>query len=186
MGCQGQLGRFFEKTSHEKSVELGKGRGTPRACRYDELEHRRNITTLSIAPTGTISLIAGCSSAIEPIFSPVTYRYDNTGAKEMRHPYANKSWFRCASDLSWEKHVGMQAIFQPYIDSAISKTVNFSKTATKEDVTNAYMAAWRSGCKGITVYRDFERECHRRNGCLAKRGSARVRQGSRSQNTRHS
>jgi ribonucleoside-diphosphate reductase alpha chain len=149
-----KLGRFFEKTAHEKSVELGKVRGTPKACRYEELEHRRNVTTLSIAPTGTISLLAGCSSSIEPIFSAVTYRYDNTGAKEIRHPYAKKSWFKCASDLSWEEHVGMQAAFQPYIDSAISKTINFPKEATKEDIANAYMRAWKDGCKGITVYRD--------------------------------
>ena len=149
-----KLGRFFEKTSHEKSVELGKERGTPKSCRYEELEHRRNVTTLSIAPTGTISLIAGCSSSIEPVFSAVTYRYDNTGAKELHHQHAKKSWFRCSADLSWEEHVGMQAAFQPYIDSAISKTVNFPNSATKKDVANAYMTAWKSGCKGITVYRD--------------------------------
>ncbi len=149
-----KLGRFFEKTSHEKSVALGQERGTPKACRYDELEHRRNVTTLSIAPTGTISLLAGCSSSIEPVFSAVTYRYDNTGAKEMRHSYAKKSWFRCSSDLSWEEHVGMQSAWQPYIDSAISKTINFANEATEEDIANAYMTAWKSGCKGITVYRD--------------------------------
>lgn len=149
-----KLGRFFEKTSHEKSVALGQERGTPKACRYDELEHRRNVTTLSIAPTGTISLLAGCSSSIEPVFSAVTYRYDNTGAKEMRHPYAKKSWFRSSSDLSWQEHVGMQAAWQPYINSAISKTINFTNQATEEDIANAYMTAWKSGCKGITVYRD--------------------------------
>jgi ribonucleoside-diphosphate reductase alpha chain len=149
-----RMGRFFQKASHEKSVELGKNRGTPKACNYEELEHRRNVTTLSIAPTGTISLLAGCSSAIEPIFSAVTYRYDNTGAKEIRHSYAKKSWFRCASDLGWEEHVGMQAAFQPYIDSAISKTINFPNSATVKDVANAYMMAWKSKCKGITVYRD--------------------------------
>ena len=149
-----KLGRLFEKTSHEQSVKLSQDRGTPKSCRYEELEHRRNVTTLSIAPTGTISLLAGCSSSIEPVFSATTFRYDNTGAKEMRHPYAKKSWFKCASDLSWQEHVGMQAAFQPHIDSAISKTVNFPNDATEEDVANAYMSAWKSGCKGITVYRD--------------------------------
>lgn len=118
-----KIGRFFEKTSHEKSVALGKERGTPKSCRYEELEHRRNVTTLSIAPTGTISLLAGCSSSIEPVFSAVTYRYDNTGSREMKHKYSNKSWFKCSSDLNWEEHVQMQAAFQPHIDSAISKCV---------------------------------------------------------------
>ena len=149
-----KLGRFMQQTSHDKSVELGKERGTPKACKYDELEHRRNVTTLSIAPTGTISLLAGCSSAIEPVYSAVIHRYDNTGAKEIRHSHANRSWFRSAADLSWEEHVNMQAAFQPYIDSAISKTINFSNEATIEDVRNAYLLAWERGCKGITVYRD--------------------------------
>ena len=149
-----RMGRFFQKTAHEKSVELGKERGTPGACKYDELEHRRNVTTLSIAPTGTISLIAGCSSAIEPIFSAVTYRYDNTGQYEIPHPQKNKKFFRCASDLNWEEHVGMQSSFQPYIDSAISKTINFPNSATIKDVADAYMFAWKNKCKGITVYRD--------------------------------
>lgn len=149
-----KVGRFFEKTSHDKSVELAEDRGTPKSCNHDELECRRNVTTLSIAPTGTISLLAGCSSSIEPIFSAITYRYDNTGAKEIRHPYAKKSWFKCASDLTWEQHVGMQSAFQPYVDSAISKTINFPNEATKEDVANAYLMAWKNGCKGITVYRD--------------------------------
>ncbi|HEC63888.1 MAG TPA: hypothetical protein ENI23_01185, partial [bacterium] len=147
-----KVGRFFQKTAHEKSVELGKERSVPRSCRYDELEHRRNVVTLSIAPTGTISLIAGCSSSIEPIFSATTYRYDNTGAKEIHHPYASKPWFRCATDLTWQEHVGMQAAFQSYIDNSISKTVNLLNSATKEDVANAYMEAHKSGCKGITVY----------------------------------
>lgn len=149
-----KMGQFFKKTAHKKSVELGRDRGTPRSCRYEELEYRRNVVTLSIAPTGTISLIAGCSSSIEPIFSATTYRYDNTGAKEMHHPYATKSWFKCASDLSWQEHIKMQATFQIHIDNSISKTINFPSSATKEDVKNAYITAWESSCKGITIYRD--------------------------------
>ncbi len=154
IGVAQKVGRFFQKTAHEKSVQLGIERGTPRACHYDELEHRRNVVTLSIAPTGTISLLAGCSSSIEPIFSAITYRYDNTGTKEIRHPHANKSWFKCALDLSWKEHISMQAVFQGYIDNSISKTINLSNSATKEDVADAYMMAWEQKCKGITVYRD--------------------------------
>ena len=149
-----RVGRFFEKTAHEKSVELGKERGTPLSCRFDELEHRRNTTTLSIAPTGTISLLASCSSSVEPVFSAKIFRYDNTGQYEIDHPHAKKSYFRCASNLKWEEHVDMQAAFQPHIDSAISKTINLPNEATKEDIAAAYMRAWESGCKGVTVYRD--------------------------------
>ena len=53
-----------------------------------------------------------------------------------------------------EQHVKMQAIWQKYVDSSISKTINLPSTATVEDVQNAYMLAWELGCKGTTVYRD--------------------------------
>ncbi len=149
-----KLGKFFQEISHNKSVELGKERGTPKTCRYDELEHRRNVTILTIAPTGTISIIAGCSSSIEPIFSSTIHRYDNTGYKEIKHPMANKKHFKCASDLTWKQHVDIQAVFQSYIDASISKTANLPNNATIQDVFGTYMYAYKNKCKGITIYRD--------------------------------
>lgn len=155
-----KLAKFFADESHAKSVELGKERGTPKACKYDELENRRNVTTISIAPTGSISLIAGCSSSIEPIFSASVTRTDNTGEYQMDHPDAETDYFRCAvggekkNAVNWEDHVDMQASFQQYCDSGISKTINMENNATREDVAAAYMRAWKSKCKGITVYRD--------------------------------
>lgn len=149
-----ELGRFFEQNAHNKSVELGKIRGTPKACQYSELEFRRNVTTISIAPTGTISLLANCSSSIEPIFSKTIFRYDNTGQYQMEHPDAKKEYFRCASDLSLIEHVDMQSVFQKHCDSGVSKTCNAPNSATIQDVADAYMHAWKSGTKGITIYRD--------------------------------
>lgn len=156
-----RLMSFFEKTAHEKSVSLGKERGTPKCCQYKELEFRRNITTTSIAPTGTISLLAGCSSSIEPIFSAVIFRHDNTGTYEMKHPDFDKKWFACALDndggpkeVKYKEHIEVQAAFQRHCDSGISKTINMPSTATIEDVKNAYMLAWEMGCKGITIYRN--------------------------------
>lgn len=156
-----KLMKFFSDTAHLKSVELAKERGTPKNCKYKELEFRRNITTTSIAPTGTISLLAGCSSSIEPIFSPVIFRHDNTGTYELKHPDADKEWFACALDgdggpreVTYQNHILMQASFQKYCDSAISKTINLPSTATKEDVKNSYLMAWSHGCKGITIYRN--------------------------------
>ncbi len=155
-----KLGGFLASEAHAKSVQLGKERGTPKSCRYDKLEYRRNATTISIAPTGSISLIAGCSSSIEPVFSAVTYRQDNTGEYEIRHPDADSEFFRCAvggeylHKVSWQEHVDMQSVFQSNCDSGISKTINMNSDATIEDVADAYMRAWKGKCKGITVYRD--------------------------------
>lgn len=157
-----KLCKFFKDITHEKSVELAKERGTPKACQHRELNYRRNATTLSIAPTGSISLLAGCSSSIEPVYAPITHRSDNTGKYKMPHEDSDKPYFRCAVDkeqdgqreVSWEQHIAMQAAFQKHVDSGISKTINMPASATRDNVAQAYIQAWKSGCKGITIYRD--------------------------------
>jgi ribonucleoside-diphosphate reductase alpha chain len=154
--------KFFYDQSHTESVQLGKLRGTPPACQFAELDYRRNVTLLTIAPTGSISLLAGCSSSVEPIYSPIIHRSDNTGHYTIPHPDSDKSYFRCAVDkeqngkreVTWKQHVDMQAAFQKYCCSGVSKTINLPSSATKEDVMQAYLYAYQSGCKGITVYRD--------------------------------
>lgn len=152
----------------------------------------RNATITTIAPTGTISIISGSSSGVEPLFAVNYYRQvlDNTKLIEM-HPcfvkrakeegfYSEelmrkvaesgsiqhlteipehiKRVFRVAHDISPEFHVKMQAAFQKYTDNAVSKTINFSHEATKEDVKTAYLLAYKLGCKGITIYRDRSRD----------------------------
>jgi ribonucleoside-diphosphate reductase alpha chain len=109
----------------------------------------------------TGSQIAGCSSAIEPIFSPITYRKDNTGSYKIDHEKADKNYFRCAIDpedkgreVHWKQHVEMQSAFQKHIDGSIAKTINMSNSVTKEDVAEAMKMAWKNECKGITVFRD--------------------------------
>jgi len=62
--------------------------------------------------------------------------------------------FKTANEIDWRAHVDMQAIWQPYISNSISKTINMPEEATVEDVEAAYMYAWKSGCKGITIYRN--------------------------------
>jgi ribonucleoside-diphosphate reductase alpha chain len=157
-----KLIRFFRHESHKMSVELGQEKGTPKSCQFKELDFRRNATTLSIAPTGSISLLAGCSSSIEPVFAPMTYRYDNTGSYAMPHPESDKPYFRCALDkegkgkreIKWQEHVAMQIAFQKHVDSGISKTINMPNSATEQDIAAAYLMAWKGGCKGLTIYRD--------------------------------
>ncbi len=139
----------------------------------------RNATVSTVAPTGTISILAGASSGIEPIFSGVFYRNVLGGKRLMEvHPAVKKvlkqrglssppnerslarmmgSAWRPAREISVESHVEMQAAFQRHSDSAVSKTINLPKSSTPEDIGRAYLSAHQKGCKGITVYRDQSR-----------------------------
>jgi ribonucleoside-diphosphate reductase alpha chain len=125
----------------------------------------RNAAVLTIAPTGTISRIAGCSSSVEPIFSFKTISKILDGEIVDLHPLYQEweenypgdptpGYFVTASDITPEAHLNMQETFQEYVDSAVSKTINFSNSATREDIANAYMKAFNMNLKGITVYRD--------------------------------
>jgi ribonucleoside-diphosphate reductase alpha chain len=73
-------------------------------------------------------------------------------------PEEVKSVYRTAHDIDPVWHVQMQAAWQKYTDNAVSKTINFPHTATIDDVESAYMMAWKSGCKGITIYRDGSKD----------------------------
>ncbi len=87
---------------------------------------------------------------------------DMENGKEFRDlgyvPEELKSIFKGANEISPETHVRMQATFQKYVDSSISKTINLPNSATIEDVKKAYLLAYNLGCKGLTVYRDGSRE----------------------------
>jgi len=187
---------FIQKCSKEKSKELAEIKDV--FTYYSESTYSekglklRNATTTTIAPTGTISIIAGTSSGVEPLFAVVFIRnvMDNDRllevhpifeeiAKErgfyseelmeeisnkgsLKHiegvPEDVKRVFVTAHDISPEWHVRMQAAFQKYTDNAVSKTVNFPHSATKDDVRKVYRLAYKMGCKGVTIYRDGSRE----------------------------
>lgn len=154
---------FIYREAIKTSEWLGEQYGTPRSCTYLSTP-RRNITVLSIAPTGSLALIAGCSHGIEPIFAPTTVRNDKTGVYVDTNPHAEAEYFRSAINddetkiVTWKQHIDIQAKFQEYVDSGVSKTINLPNSATKEDVREAFMYAWEKGCKGITVYRDGSRD----------------------------
>lgn len=152
----------------------------------------RNATITTIAPTGTISIIADASGGCEPMFAyaftknvmdgdkllvcndflveklkeagvyseALMHRIAEEGtlAHILEIPAEIRRVFVCAHDISPEWHIRIQAAFQKYTDNAVSKTINFPNSATREEVKEAYMLAYKLGCKGTTVYRDGSRD----------------------------
>src|SRR3990170_3224294 len=192
----GELMRFISEKAWETSRLLATERGPFPNIRGSVFDAPgalpvRNATVTTIAPTGTLSIIAGCSSGIEPFFSLSYVRQVLNGvqipevnplvgevSKEegfyneslIEHisrggdikdrdevPEHIKDVFVTAYEILPEDHIKMQAAFQKYTDNAVSKTINLPPEATVEEVRQAYMAAWRLGCKGITVYRSGTR-----------------------------
>ena len=163
---------------------------------------RRNIACLTIAPTGTTSLMTQTSSGIEPVFLPVYTRRRkvNPNDPEVRVDFTDESgdafeeyivyhhkfltWMRAngidtekhytaeeiedlvsrspyykatANDVDWLMKVKMQGAIQKWVDHSISVTVNLPATVDEELVNRLYVEAWKSGCKGCTIYRDGSR-----------------------------
>lgn len=172
---------------------------------------RRNISNLTIAPAGTVSIMTQTSSGIEPVFA-ISYtrrrrctdpcRIDFTSTtgetfeeyRVFHHKFAewyDHNWFKtdgrlydmdfkkpldmyseaeltlliskspyagsCAHELAWDQKIKMQSAIQKWVDHAISSTTNLAADIEVEDVGKVYMAAYESGCKGITVYREGSR-----------------------------
>jgi len=163
---------------------------------------RRNIACLTIAPTGTTSLMTRTTSGIEPVFMPVYKRRRkvNPGDASVRVDYTDETgdsfeeyvvyhpkfieWMRIngiekrddysqeeidalvarspyagatANDIDWLEKVRMQGAVQKWVDHSISVTINLPADVSEETVAQLYLEAWRSGCKGCTVYRDGSR-----------------------------
>jgi len=191
------LMKFVKEEATETSRELASKRGPfpnfEKSVFYERGELPvRNATVTTIAPTGTISLIAGSSSGIEPIFAISYIRnvMDKDELLEINPVFAEiskergiynqelmkriaregslknideipediKKIFVTAHDIVPEWHIRIQAAFQEYTDNAVSKTINFPKSATENDVMQAYLLAYRSGLKGTTIYRDGSRD----------------------------
>ncbi len=173
----------------------------------------RNCNVTTVAPTGTISIVAGCSSGIEPLFA-VAFMRNQAGVlmpdvnedfvaiarkegwysddlmrriAESGHidfeevPEKWQQVFVTANQIKPEWHIRMQAAFQDYNDSAISKTCNFANDATEEYVEEIYRLAYSLGCKGVTVYRDGSREMQvLSTGSTAKKVEQQARESGKS------
>ncbi|WP_199776964.1 ribonucleotide reductase N-terminal alpha domain-containing protein [Deinococcus sp. NW-56] len=197
-----------------ESERLGKERGHypvyTRSPRKIPHAARRNVAVLTVAPTGTTSMLMGVSSGIEPVFSPFIWRKIGSEYRALLHPLfmellnqyppasnmeadgggwnwdrvteavsenhgsvvglafipeALQQVFVCAHDISPVDHVRMQGTVQRAFDeggqhaaNSLSKTINLPNSATVADVQTAYAEAYKTGCKGITVYRDGSRQ----------------------------
>lgn len=163
---------YINLIGHLTSIKLAEERGMPKDC---TIVNRRNATVTCIAPTGTLSLLAGCSSGIEPIFSNYHVRRVTLGdgsvvEKEVFNPcYTELVDDKALSDEDLERiaktaytvepkyHVLHTAVFQKYTDLGVSKTVNMPAEATVADVLDIFVLAWTEECKGVTVYRNGSR-----------------------------
>lgn len=133
----------------------------------------RNVTLLTVAPTGSTGTMVNTSTGIEPFFSWNYYRQGRLGFHEENarvvQDYADNhpewdgnystlpEWFVSAMDLTPLEHAQMQGAAQKWVDSAISKTVNAPNEYTVEQTSDLYMALYDLGCKGGTIYRDGSR-----------------------------
>ncbi|MBL8843350.1 MAG: adenosylcobalamin-dependent ribonucleoside-diphosphate reductase [Planctomycetes bacterium] len=199
LGLARDVGSFIQKTAWEIGAELAEQRGCFKNWKGSVWDVKRKIKArnahyVTIAPTGTISIIAGCSGGIEPIFSLAFTRQvldgktlsevnpvfeqalkdsvksdadmqaaiDHAASKGSVQecdllPAHVRDVFRTARDIAPEWHVRMQAAWQEHTDAAVSKTINLPTESDVSAVEAAYMLAYETKCKGITVYRDGSR-----------------------------
>lgn len=198
-----RLMAFIQEHSARASEDLARERGAfgnhaqsafcdPGHAWYNEGRPRRNATVTTIAPTGTISILAGCSSGIEPLFALCFHRKVLDGATLVEaHPFFEavarargfhsealmaevamhggvegiadvpedvRRVFVTSHEISPLWHLEHQAAFQRHCENAVSKTVNFPNSATRDDVAEVYILAYKKGCKGTTIYRDGSRD----------------------------
>jgi len=111
-----------------------------------------------LAPTGSLSILADCSSGIEPVFNDVFERNLVAGKFEETRKIYKSQYTRLAHDIEPEWHIKVLAQWQKWIDGGVSKTINMPHDTTVHDVKNAFKLAWKLGCKGITIYRDTSKE----------------------------
>ena len=217
--------RTLALTAYRSSVEMAKERGAfeiydwkreqknPFILRikeadpqlYEDMKKygRRNIACLTIAPTGTVSLMTQTTSGLEPVFMPVykrrrkvnrddenaniTFTDENGDAFEefivFHHKFvewmivnginpaqkftpeevddlvARSPYYKAtAQDVDWVNKVKMQGALQKWVDHSISVTINLPNDVSEDLVNQLYVEAWKSGCKGCTVYRDGSRD----------------------------
>lgn len=165
----GRVMASIQQAAHDESRVLAQEKGvcpaftgsdSSKAQLREGCPTRRNATVTCIAPAGTISILAGCSSGIEPHYTLAGERVMGDGVTRLtERMWVDSKGFtpRTAHEIHWSWHIKHQAAFQQCTDLAVSKTINMPETATPDDVLSAFVMAWQLGCKGITVYRNKSR-----------------------------
>ncbi len=194
---------IYDSKREEKNPFIGRIREADPELYEQMVKYgRRNIACLTIAPTGTTSILTQTTSGIEPVFLPVYKRrrkvnpsdkdvrvdyvdengdsfeeyivyhhkfitWMQTNGIEVRHDYTQEQiedlvkrspYYKATSnDVDWLNKVRMQGAVQKWVDHSISVTINLPNDISEEMVGKLYVEAWRSGCKGCTVYRDGSR-----------------------------
>ncbi len=200
----GRMMDFFRKESWKASLAIGAEKGPmpelePNRELYEDLIYDevgidrsipltpRNYEVSTIAPTGTISLVAETSSGCEPNFSYAYVRRDTLGTRTYAHPIAAKvlgleldqsdpasieraaayivenrdklpEYFVDATMLAPDDHLRVLKTFQEHVDNSISKTVNAPASFTIEDTDRVHRLAWKMGVKAVSYYRDGSRD----------------------------
>ena len=195
---------FFRKEAWKASLELGAEKGAmpefePNRKLYEDLIYNevgldrsipltpRNYEVTTVAPTGTISLVAETSPGCEPNFSYAYVRRDTIGTRTYAHPVAAKvlgieldnsdpasieraaafivenraklpEYFVDAMTLDPDDHLRVLKAFQDHVDNSISKTVNAPASYTVEDTDRVHRLAWKMGVKAVSYYRDGSRD----------------------------
>jgi ribonucleoside-diphosphate reductase alpha chain len=157
-----QVGRvwgFVSEVARDESNRIAKEKGPyPGYSDRTDGPPSHNETVTSIAPTGSISILADASSGIEPHYALEWDRTTSHGDnyKERIPVWDHLDGFmpRTAHDIDWRRHVRVQAEFQKHCDMSISKTINMPNSSTVQDVSDAYRMMWELGCKGGTIFRD--------------------------------
>ncbi|KXK27461.1 MAG: Ribonucleoside-diphosphate reductase NrdZ [candidate division WS6 bacterium OLB20] len=203
---------FIQDTAHEASQKIGEEKGSFPAFEESVWKQQgktamRNTRVTTIAPTGTISIVANVNPGIEPVFALGFRRKNSMGGTDQEvidhqfetvarargiysdelmkkiadgaHLTALQEEFSIPADvvdvfvttheIDPEKHVQIQAAFQKYVDSAVSKTINLPKTASWQDIARVYQLAYDLGCKGITVFRDGSKDPALQVGTVEKK-----------------
>ncbi|MFN0086812.1 MAG: adenosylcobalamin-dependent ribonucleoside-diphosphate reductase [Blastocatellia bacterium] len=195
---------FFRRESWKASLALGAEKGAmpefePNRDLYEDLIYNeiglarsipltpRNYEVTTVAPTGTISLVAETSSGCEPNFSYAYVRRDTLGTRTYAHPIAARAlgieldnsdpasieraashivenrdklpaWFVDALTLNPDDHLRVLKTFQSHVDNSISKTVNAPASYTVADTDRVHRLAWKMGVKAVSYYRDGSRD----------------------------